>query len=533
MAKKRKTGRFAAAEAAAPIDPAEQATQPGDQARAADSQLAVAVEPPEFTRRDAAPRAPTLASRVADAAAAQLLIFDELPEDEKPRPGDRVLLVGIVWGGSTLVELEQIWKGDDLPVSRLFDLPTMKLPKNFPIVKHHGDSHVISLPQDVSAEVHRAGQVKALSSVGRRIEAPFSGHSHTVGADDRIVAQITPQLTLIARYVRAARQPDKPLLETIDISFASTLLVGLLALGLFFLMVSITPRSDDSYADDLSRNQQRFTKYQVKPPAIVDQPKFKDISGAKEGEKSKGDEGKLGKEEAKKKEADPSKKGTPEVDPNKKAKDLAKIRKLGLIAALSKIGVGGGGAASSVLGPGGLGSGINNSLGGTKGGAGLGDAYGVGGMGTRGTGAGAGGNALGIGGLGTKGSGNGRGGYGDIDLGGRGKDDTVFVPGRTTVVGGLSREVINRVIQKHYNEIKYCYEKELTKDPGLYGKVTVLFMIDGTGRVGEALVQQTTMASEPVESCIVNHVRRWVFPSPQGGGTVQVTYPYVFKSSGQ
>jgi hypothetical protein len=24
-----------------------------------------------------------------------------------------------------------------------------------------------------------------------------------------------------------------------------------------------------------------------------------------------------------------------------------------------------------------------------------------------------------------------------------------------------------------------------------------------------------------------------VFPAPQGGGTVQVTYPYVFKSSGQ
>src|SRR5712692_5199813 len=234
MAKKRKAGRLAAAEAARPIDPAEAATQPGVRAPAADSQLAVAVEPPEITRKASLPRAPTLASRVADAAAAQLLIFDELPEDEKPRPGDRVLLVGIVWGGSTLVELEQIWKAGDLPVSRLFDLPTMKLPKNFPIVKHDGDGHAISLPEDVSAEVHRAGQVKALSSVGRRIDAPFKGHAHTVGSDDRIVAQITPQLTLIARYVRAARQPDKPLLETIDINFTSTLLIALLALGLFF-----------------------------------------------------------------------------------------------------------------------------------------------------------------------------------------------------------------------------------------------------------------------------------------------------------
>jgi len=173
------------------------------------------------------------------------------------------------------------------------------------------------------------------------------------------------------------------------------------------------------------------------------------------------------------------------------------------------------------------------ALGGVKGRAGAGDAYGVGGLGSRGTGQGGGGTAIGIGGLGTKGSGGGRGGYGDIDLGGRGKEETQFIPGRTIVVGGLSRDVINRIIQRHYNEVKYCYEKELTKDPALYGKVTVLFVIDGVGRVGDALVQQSTMGSEPVESCIVTHVRRWAFPAPQGGGTVQVTYPYVFKSSAQ
>jgi TonB family protein len=89
------------------------------------------------------------------------------------------------------------------------------------------------------------------------------------------------------------------------------------------------------------------------------------------------------------------------------------------------------------------------------------------------------------------------------------------------------------VIQKHYSEIKYCYEKELSRNPDLYGKVTVLFLIDGVGRVGDALVQQTTLSSDPVERCMIDHVRRWAFPSPRGGGTVQVTYPYVFKSGGQ
>ena len=486
-----------------------------------------------------APRArrQTLASTLSDAAAARLLLSAELPVDERPRPDDRVLLVGLVWGGTTLIELEQIARGGDLPAGRLFDLPAAQLSKNFRVVRHLGNDHVLTLPAEIATEVNRGGKFTSLQQLttdqkARLVEAPFKGYAVPVENNDRIAAQVAPQLTLIARYVRAARQRDKTLIEQVDIPFASTVILALLALGLFFLMVSITPRTEEGSEGDLTRKQQVLTKYQVKPEPKLEQPKFKDLAGVKEGEKAKDKEGKLGKEDAKQKDAAPSKKGAPVIDPDKKETDRKKVMKLGLVAALSKMSAGGG-AAGSVLGPGGLGSGINNALGGVKGGAGAGDAYGVGGMGTRGTGSGGGGNALGIGGLGTKGGGSGKGGYGSIDLGGRGKDETIFVPGRTTVVGGLSREVINRVIQKHYNEIKYCYEKELTHDPGLYGKITVLFVISGDGRVGDALVQQTTMSSEPVESCMLNHVKRWAFPAPQGGGTVQVTYPYVFKSSGQ
>jgi hypothetical protein len=476
--------------------------------------------------------APSLASRVADAQAARLLVSDDLPEQERPRGSGRVLLVGIVWGGSTLVELEQVGIADDLSVSRLFDLPRSTLPKNFHLVKHAAGGHVVTLPDDLHAEVHRGRRVAPLARSGERVDAPFRGHSYTIGDDDRVVAQITPSLTLIARYVRARPQKDKPLRQRIDGRFTAILLFALLALLSFLLAVGLTPRTDPLSREALLPMPERIARYQVKPKEVAPEPpKPKDLTGAREGEKSQGEEGKVGKQEAKKKEAAPSKPGIEQGEADKKAKDLAKVRKMGLIAALSKMGVQPGGPGA--LGPGGLGAGINPSLGGTRGGAGTGDAYGVGGLGTRGTGTGGGGNALGIGGLGTKGSGPGRGGYGEVDLGGRGKDETVFVPGRTTVVGGLSREVINRVIQKHYSEIKYCYEKELSRNPDLYGKVTVLFLIDGVGRVGDALVQQTTLSSDPVERCMIDHVRRWAFPSPRGGGTVQVTYPYVFKSSGQ
>ena len=81
--------------------------------------------------------------------------------------------------------------------------------------------------------------------------------------------------------------------------------------------------------------------------------------------------------------------------------------------------------------------------------------------------------------------------------------------------------------------MKYCYEKELTKNPNLYGKVVVQFTIGGTGKVDEGHISQTEMNNEAVEGCIIRNVKMWVFPQPKGGGQVYVTYPFIFKSAGQ
>ena len=169
----------------------------------------------------------TLAARLADAAAARLLLFDELPDDERPRPDERVLLAGLIWGDETLIELEQVSNGGDLRAGKLFDLPAVKLPANFRIVQHRDDGHLITVPSELKTEVHRKGEVKSFAELGgRRIDAPFTGFAHALADDDRVVVQVAPQLTLIARYVRAARQADKPLLETVDVRFASTVLFG-------------------------------------------------------------------------------------------------------------------------------------------------------------------------------------------------------------------------------------------------------------------------------------------------------------------
>jgi TonB family protein len=100
------------------------------------------------------------------------------------------------------------------------------------------------------------------------------------------------------------------------------------------------------------------------------------------------------------------------------------------------------------------------------------------------------------------------------------------------VRGSLDKEIIRRIIRRHINEVKFCYEKELTRQANLMGRVMIQFTIAGTGNVIASIVQSSTMNSPPVEQCIAAAVRRWEFPKPQGGGIVVVTYPFVLKASG-
>src|SRR5256885_318776 len=398
--------------------------------------------PPPFPAREPAIPQATLASQLVDAAAAQLLLADELPADERPSDRDRVLLVGLVWGGQTLVEIEQVETGADLRAGKLFDLPAVQLPKAFALVRHEGDRHVVSIPAILRSEVHQGGEVRSFGDLAAEaragvLDAPFRGHAYPIDIDDRVVVKVAPQLTLVARYVRAGRAKGKSLVESIDIAFASTVFAALAFLVAFVMMVRLAPRPVPGSSEDLQADQDRIAQYVAKaqPPKEIEPPRFKDLSGAPEGAKAQGEEGKLGKEEAKKKEADPARKGSPVADVNKKEADRRKIAKLGLVAALAKLGAGAG-AASNVIGPGGIGSGVNPSLGGVTPGAGLGGPYGVGGLGARGTRSGGGGTAIGIGGLGIKGSGSGAGGYGGVEPGGEGKGGTRFIPGKTVGVGG-------------------------------------------------------------------------------------------------
>ena len=151
-----------------------------------------------------------------------------------------------------------------------------------------------------------------------------------------------------------------------------------------------------------------------------------------------------------------------------------------------------------------------------RGGGGTGDSVGLGDTGLIGKGGG---------GTGT-GYGRGAGAHGSREgFGGRGGRVPIVRQARADVVGSLDRDIIRRIVRAHINEVRYCYNQTLARDPNDGGWVTVEFVIGVSGKVASAEVRSSTLKAPETAACIATAVRRWTFPKPETG-TVTVTYPF-------
>jgi TonB family protein len=174
----------------------------------------------------------------------------------------------------------------------------------------------------------------------------------------------------------------------------------------------------------------------------------------------------------------------------------------------------------------------------------MGDSYGQKGLGKLGTGAyGAGTHegTIGDGALGTVGVGHGRGpGPGDGwnyganagRLGTRHPHVPDIFIGDATLRGNLDREIIRRIVRRHLNEVRYCYDQSLVMHPSLAGRLVVQFAIAPTGQVTLSSVQSSSLTAPAVGACVADAVKRWAFPAPTGGGMALVSYPFTFSPAG-
>lgn len=178
-------------------------------------------------------------------------------------------------------------------------------------------------------------------------------------------------------------------------------------------------------------------------------------------------------------------------------------------------------------GSGGTGGGMSGNGGGGAGGKTV-IGYGQGGQGARTPGRGGTGGGLGTGG-------GGGGGVGGV--GGGGGVTAARVSVRAPAVkaaenlGGAGRDVseLGTFVRSREAQLRFCYqERGLKVNPGLAGTINVSITLTGSGNVTAADVTSRTWGgggAADAESCILDKIRSWRFPSSSAGGG---TYAFPF-----
>ncbi len=392
----------------------------------------------------------------------------------------------------------------------------------FELVSLAGDQVIVNLKDNFKGYVVEGKEKKDLASLSGK-------KTYEIGNNNFLVLDFDDMSIVVLKSPYEKLKPAG-LIENREMAPFLVLLITFI-IGLFIMnLITETPpievdifEIDNRFANMIVSNQDDVKVEDIEKEKKVKLEKPKEgLVEATQQRKSLGEEGRVGDKKSRVANAQGS---------ARRGLDEKVAQSSGIMGALSA------GAASfdRVFGGGGLGAGMEKTLGSVTGISGV-DQFGSGGLGTRGFGTGGGGNALGIGGLGTRGRGGG--GMGGMGygmaagrIGGKGLSDITAGGGQAVIMGALDRAVIDAYIKRNLAKIRWCYEKELNKDPKLFGKIVINFIIAKTGQVSSSKVQRSTMGNENVESCVADQIKKIRFPQPKGGGIVIVNYPFVFKHS--
>jgi hypothetical protein len=377
-----------------------------------------------------------------------------------------------------------------------------------------GDTYVARVAKGWAGYVEDGNGRKSFGDLVAAGGAKQQGDVITVPmSDDRRLMVDVDGITFFAHNVHGARRVDRA--AEVDYLFVSLLTILGFAGGVFGGIMWFAP---PPMSTEVTEIPDRFAEVLLEQPPEPEKAKKPDGNpDAGEGAKAKKEEGKVGKKDATQREAQGNK-----VEARQQEIDREVASSAGILGALSSDpGMAGFGAA-------GLDASMTGGIGGLIGAKGT--QFGSGGLGSRGSGLGGGGTAEGLGGLGTRGMGSGASGYGSGggDLGQRGEGAIGTMGGDPIILGALDRSLIDEVIKRHMNQIRYCYQRELSRNATLAGKVVIRFTIAGDGTVSQASTKETTMNNSAVEGCIVGRFQRMQFPEPRGGGVVIVSYPFLF-----
>lgn len=419
----------------------------------------------------------------------------------------------------------------------------------YPVVVEGGGGVAVVIPEGATGSVTVSTQSMRLADLKAGGQTQPSGslpgaHQYTLPRD--ATARIEYKgFTFLVKATQAGRKVGTGFkLDLRPMAYIGGSLAFLA--GILILFYFLPPQGSGLNLDLLNADS-RLVDYLIEPEELEEEetPEWldnKDDNEGGQGKRHKDDEGQMGKKESQKTKNKYGIEGPEDNQDPHMAREEAKsaAKTAGILGTLANM-TGSFNAPTSPYGRDtALGQDPMSAMGALMGDQ-IGENFGFGGLGLRGTGRGGGGTGegtIGLGNYGTIGHGGGRGtgsGYGSGagGFGGRNAKVPQIRGGNADVKGSLSAEVIRRVVRRHMNEVRFCYEQELNQRPDLEGRVAVAFIISPTGSVQSASVAESTLGNDRVEGCIATAVRRWGFPAPDGGGIVVVTYPFMLSPAGQ
>lgn len=98
------------------------------------------------------------------------------------------------------------------------------------------------------------------------------------------------------------------------------------------------------------------------------------------------------------------------------------------------------------------------------------------------------------------------------------------------ILGALKKHLIDAVMKDPANmgRVRRCYIDFLERGASQSGKITIKFVIAQHGKVYSSMVKASEIEDPELLACLTGTIATYVFPEPQGGGVVIVSYPFIF-----
>jgi len=442
----------------------------------------------------------------------------------------KILRIGVVQLASGKVsETRLIKRRDTVTVGsapkNTFTLPAQDLPASFALFEMKGGLYHLHFTDRMEGKlsVGDEPQVDFQTLVTQGLARKTGEGAYSLQLNDQMRGKVTwGASTLLFQFILPPPEPAKPVLpevarggwRNVDRLFYA---IFLCSLAVHFGLVSAVSGRGIDEEVTIDEIPDRFAKL-----IIPEKPKTPPKS--KEEEKTAADQPKKEKpKEAPKKEKPQDEAAKAAAAAARRAKIAQQVAQRGLLKLIGADSDNGRGAIDDVLGSGSANQDIASALAGA-GGVAVANADAIGSGGRKGGGSG---NAAGIGDLATKGG-------GDVGIGGKAETrvrSSVSTSAPEVESSTLDRDAVARYVKSRIKAIQGCYERELKLEPTLKGKLAVRITINTQGKVSDTEVDEDTLHSDAVISCVKGLIRFWKFPfTPESDAAVQFSWNFVSSS---